>query len=241
MIGADRALADLFGEGIESLHSGLTIEPRRTFPNVGSDLSPPEVFCSSLYQMSDLDPYQTPESSLSDVVHEPTLRETIEGWPLASRWQRLAAALIDALLMGVAAMIFFVPLFIFSSAVRVEGMADVLGTMVVSVAFLAMNSYWMAKDGQTLGKKALGIYMVNYETNRLVPLGDLILKRYLPFWALGLIPILGGIVNLVNVLFIFGLEKRCLHDLTAGTSRHWGMRQRRPRRRDRPSGNRPDR
>jgi hypothetical protein len=34
---------------------------------------------------------------------------------------------------------------------------------------------------------------------------------------LPLVPFLGGLVALVDVLFIFGPSKRCLHDLVAGT------------------------
>ncbi|MDA7643571.1 MAG: hypothetical protein ABF370_10175 [Verrucomicrobiales bacterium] len=44
-----------------------------------------------------------------------------------------------------------------------------------------------------MGKRLLGIYMVCYETNTVLPLGHIILKRYLPFWLLSLIPVFGGL------------------------------------------------
>ena len=31
------------------------------------------------------------------------------------------------------------------------------------------------------------------------------------------LPVIGAILGLVNILFIFGPEKRCLHDYIAGT------------------------
>ena len=69
---------------------------------------------------------------------------------------------------------------------------DVLASVAAWGSFLLINGYWLAKDGQTVGKRLLGIYMVCYETNTVLPLGHVILRRYLPFWLLSLIPVLGG-------------------------------------------------
>ena len=167
--------------------------------------------------MSDLDPYQTPESSLDSARFEQPSVVDAYGWPLASRWQRLGASIIDILIMGSAAVVILVPFILIGDADLSENLVDLIATVVVMVAFLLINGYWMAKDGQTIGKKALGIYMVGYESNRVLPLGAIIVKRYLPFWVMGSIPVIGNIINLINALFIFGQEKRCLHDLTAGT------------------------
>ena len=41
--------------------------------------------------------------------------------------------------------------------------------------------------------------------------------RYLVFSFVNQIPAVGSLINLVNILFIFGKERRCLHDRIAGT------------------------
>ncbi|MNT88741.1 RDD family protein [compost metagenome] len=48
-------------------------------------------------------------------------------------------------------------------------------------------------------------------------LGNLLLKRYLVWWLLAYIPVVGMLVVLVDYLFIFRADRRCLHDLAAGT------------------------
>ena len=47
--------------------------------------------------------------------------------------------------------------------------------------------------------------------------GKLIGLRYLTTWVIGMVPVLGTIYQLVNVLFIFGNDRRCIHDKIAGT------------------------
>ncbi len=41
--------------------------------------------------------------------------------------------------------------------------------------------------------------------------------RYLPTQVIVAIPVVGALYALVDALFIFGAEQRCLHDLIAGT------------------------
>jgi len=47
--------------------------------------------------------------------------------------------------------------------------------------------------------------------------GSKLLLRYLPTSIVASIPIVGGLIVLVDILFIFGSEQRCIHDLIAGT------------------------
>ena len=47
--------------------------------------------------------------------------------------------------------------------------------------------------------------------------GKLIALRYLTTHAIALIPFVDFIYWLVNVLFIFGDDRRCIHDRIAGT------------------------
>ena len=83
--------------------------------------------------------------------------------------------------------------------------------------FMALNSYLLKEYGQTLGKRIVGIAVVGENGQRL-SLQDIILKRYLPFWAAAYLPILGFVITVSNFLAIFrGDKRRCLHDDLAKT------------------------
>jgi uncharacterized RDD family membrane protein YckC len=45
----------------------------------------------------------------------------------------------------------------------------------------------------------------------------IILKRSLPITLFSLIPVIGGLLGLANIGFIFRKDRRCLHDIIAGT------------------------
>jgi uncharacterized RDD family membrane protein YckC len=45
----------------------------------------------------------------------------------------------------------------------------------------------------------------------------LLVLRYLVLGLVTQIPIIGSLAGLVNALFIFGKERRCVHDYMAGT------------------------
>jgi hypothetical protein len=58
--------------------------------------------------------------------------------------------------------------------------------------------------------------IVNARTGSILPVGEILLKRYLPIWIVAMIP-LGGLLILVDVLMIFRQNHRCLHDDIADT------------------------
>ena len=84
------------------------------------------------------------------------------------------------------------------------------------IAVLGFNLYYLHRDGQTLGKKVVGIRILRSDTSP-CELWRVIVLRFLPITLLGAIPLLGPIVSLVDALMIFGEERRCLHDLIADT------------------------
>ncbi|WP_342244458.1 RDD family protein [Pseudomonas sp. OTU5201] len=156
-------------------------------------------------------PYQAPQAELTvSSVAEPLL---------ASRWTRLGAALIDGLIMSVVT----VPVAYFSGtfAAAQQGIEPSLGqqllSLVVGVAvFMLVNGHFLKTYGQTLGKRLLKIAIV--DLNGQVPeLGNLLLKRYLVWWLLAYVPIVGMFLVLVDYLFIFRADRRCLHDRLAAT------------------------
>ncbi len=138
---------------------------------------------------------------------------------LASRWRRLGGALID----GVVMVVIITPIMLISGVLQqtATGQAMSLGQQAAFGAlgfgiFLAVNGYFLFKKGQTIGKMALKMRIVDLNEN-LPAFGKLIVMRYLVFGLIGQIPLIGGLAGLVNVCFIFGKDRRCLHDYLAGT------------------------
>lgn len=154
--------------------------------------------------------------------------------PLAGRGTRLVAAIVDGIIMMV---VFGVPMFLilssFAPQPRVEidpnaGFWEIymasrpsLGTQVVNLViglavFTLVHGYFLATNGQTIGKKMLGIKIVR--TNGSQPtLRYLIGVRILPFWIINLVPGLGIIVAYLDPLMIFRSSRKCLHDDLADT------------------------
>jgi len=80
-----------------------------------------------------------------------------------------------------------------------------------------VNIVLLAREGQTLGKKIVGVRVVRQADGGGAGfVGTWLLRAFVP-GLLAAIPLLGDPFMLVNVLFIFGEERRCLHDLIAGT------------------------
>lgn len=138
---------------------------------------------------------------------------------LASRWKRLGGALIDAVI----SMVILVPLMIvtgvFQRVYRGEGMTtgqQASFFIIGWVIFLILNGYLLAKRGQTIGKVAMKTKIVDLQGN-IPSFGKLLVLRYLVFGLVGQIKVVGSFAGLVNALFIFGEERRCLHDYLAGT------------------------
>jgi len=162
--------------------------------------------------MSDINEYyKPPEANLEQVANN--IQE------LASRGKRLTAAIVDSLI----ALVVSIPLMMYfgvweaimnGSEPQVKHML-IIGAVGI-VAFLTIHGYFLKKYGQTLGKKLLNIYIV--DLNDQVPnFPKLIALRYLPLWFVSYIPVVGSFLPTVDVLFIFRKDRRCVHDLLAGT------------------------
>lgn len=83
--------------------------------------------------------------------------------------------------------------------------------------WLALNGVFLARSGQTIGKKLVGIQIVNVSDGKPAPLARLVIWRYLPMVLVSQIPYVGGVLGIVNVCFIFRQDRRCVHDHIAGT------------------------
>ena len=137
---------------------------------------------------------------------------------LATRWSRLWASILDSLIM----MCFTVPLMYFTGGIDLlmEGrQPDAMYMVGMGIAgivfFVLVNGKFLLESGQSIGKKVLKIKIV--DLNDVLPSKVHLLKRYGLYFGLGQIPVVGQFLSIINILFIFGKEKRCLHDYVGET------------------------
>ena len=138
---------------------------------------------------------------------------------LASRGKRFGGALIDSLL----SVIIVIPVMIFLGIfVQIKErqrifLGQQIGFFMFGILlFLALHGYLIAKHGQTIGKKIVGTKMVDLN-GQLVPLGKIYFLRYFIVSLIIQMPLLGQLFALTDCLFIFRKDKRCIHDIIAGT------------------------
>jgi uncharacterized RDD family membrane protein YckC len=145
--------------------------------------------------------------------------ETSQGSILASRWARLAGSLVD----GIVSMIILGPVMYFTGFWEraMSGEVPILDTIIYGllglVVYLVLNGYLLSKHGQTIGKLVLGTKIISVETNEILPLWKVFVVRYLPLAVLANLPLIGPLIVMIDSLFIFRKDKRCVHDLIAGT------------------------
>lgn len=123
---------------------------------------------------------------------------------LASRGTRLGAAVIDGLIGAVPYGLVVVESL--PSAVRFLGVAALF-------ALVGYQLYSVTTRGQTIGKRLLAIRVVVKETGANGGFVVNVLKRGV---AVGLLNLIPGFF-LVDSLFIFREDRRCVHDFIAGT------------------------
>jgi uncharacterized RDD family membrane protein YckC len=145
--------------------------------------------------------------------------QVIEVEELASRLSRLIASIVDALVM----MVFAMPLyFIFfirygGSLLNSSHFFRIAWIGIPNlVFFIGVNSYFWATRAQSIGKMALGIKIVQIDGER-ATWGRIVGLRIMPMQVLSWIPFIGGLISLVDVLFIFRSNRRCIHDEIART------------------------
>jgi uncharacterized RDD family membrane protein YckC len=169
--------------------------------------------------MSATNPYAAPIADINA-----PLAPVADSLQPAARLARFWATLLDGL-------VYIAPLALLIVAAVAVGAAGkrsggkpfdglVIALLVVAgLAFLgvlAFQAYRLATTGQTLGKKWLGIRIVKMDGSPVNFSTAVMLRGVLP-WLLGGVPYLGVVFSLVNHLFIFRDDRRCIHDLIAGT------------------------
>jgi uncharacterized RDD family membrane protein YckC len=162
--------------------------------------------------MQDSNPYLPPKAN----VHSEPAQDSTQ---LASRKRRLAGAMIDGLIVGGAnsLYIYFTGQFaLLSKGVTLPFAQQALNLLVFAGFFFVINGYLLYKNGQTVGKLILGMKIIRVD-GAPTEIMNLAVFRYVPQWLVTLIPVIGGVFSLIDVLFIFRRDNRCVHDLLAGT------------------------
>ncbi|MEZ6133298.1 MAG: RDD family protein [Pirellulaceae bacterium] len=152
----------------------------------------------------------------------PSSQRDFPGVELASLLSRLAANFVD----GIAIMLAFIVSFLSLALAQATGLiakelspGDVAGAiealciMGFPIAVFCMVQWnLIATRGQSMGKMLLFIRIVNDRGNPPGFVQGVILRDWVRV-LLGLIPFF----NIIDILFIFGESRRCIHDFIAGT------------------------
>ncbi len=138
---------------------------------------------------------------------------------LSSRVDRLLATIVD-IVIGLAVA---VPVSLYTGAYDAVFQGQPLTwslyletTLVGWGWYFLVNSYWLIKSGQTVGKRLLGIRICDFRTEGVPPFWRLLVRIAVPALVAQL-GLAGRLFPTIDVLFIFGKNRRCIHDLIART------------------------
>jgi len=167
-------------------------------------------------QRGEFNPYQPPTF---DEGSQPTPSDDGQ-IALATRWERLGASIIDGLLQ----MALLLPLQIsygvydgFPYLRPRPPLSQLVWGAIAFVVYLALHSYLLSQRGQTIGKRLVGIRIVNFGDREQTPFAKIVVLRQLLIQLVVLVPTVGPFAGLIDMLLIFRKDRRCLHDHIAGT------------------------
>ncbi len=142
----------------------------------------------------------------------------------ASRLSRLGAVLVDGLVgfAPVGAILLMLPMLMLRGGT--SALLILLGiAALTALAVLITQIVLVARRGQTIGKKVLGIRMIT-SGGDIPSIWRVFFLRWLPFVVVAAgvdylfkLRGIGNFVHLVDALLIFQPNRRCLHDLLADT------------------------
>jgi uncharacterized RDD family membrane protein YckC len=155
-------------------------------------------------------PYAPPQARVED------LPEGSGGAELAGRGARLLAVIVD----GIISAAIVIPIWIWGFGRPLFEPMGLLDTALYLLfafgVYLAINGTLLARHGQSIGKRLLGIRIVRNDGSQ-AGLLRLFGLRYAANTTVMMIPLLGLVYALADSLAIFGQQKKCLHDHIADT------------------------
>lgn len=166
--------------------------------------------------MNASNPYAPPRSAVQDITDPTALPEP------ADRGTRLVAHILDAII--VAGMVYVPLLMAGAIAGTAGGVRDevldgvVVGSILGGVALVGfvvwcwLTVQYVARNGQSIAKKLLGIKVVRSDGSR-ASIARIFWLRNVVNTLLSVVPLYG----VVDALFIFGEPRQCVHDKLADT------------------------
>lgn len=162
--------------------------------------------------MSEFNPYAPPTAHVYDVA-APAGAEVIP----ASRLARFGAAMIDSISVAV---LFYGPITFATLSSTTGDPATVLAGVGLGalggLILVALNVVFVARNSQSLGKKLVGLKVVRMDGSH-ASFARILFRRNAINWVLSLVPWLGAVYGIIDVLFIFSSSEQCLHDRIADT------------------------
>jgi uncharacterized RDD family membrane protein YckC len=164
--------------------------------------------------------YAPPQSVIADVAGAATFEK-------ATRASRLGATILDGLIFSAPFTLSYVaiagtlPHAGIYNPVTVWGMmastggAFYLGALI-DLVLIAVTTVLVYRNAQTIGKRLLGIKVARTDGSR-ASLARIFWLRYLLNTVISMVPLLGGLYVIVDILMIFGEQRRCCHDYIADT------------------------
>lgn len=161
--------------------------------------------------MNDNNP--TPDFDLPPSVPSPQIDNT------ASLGKRFAATCIDISIMmfclvPIVQSMGLVELVEKQQAIPVDAQMKLI--IFQLMMFFVLHGFLLQQYGQTIGKRIIGIAIVTLDNQKPAFL-PLILQRYVSQWLMGMVPVLGVLLRLADILFVFRDDRRCIHDWIAKT------------------------
>lgn len=138
----------------------------------------------------------------------------------ADRGARLLAQIIDGLTSLITALPGAALLFFGSAGGNKTGPLVVGGVILICLGLLTLlviQIYLLTTCGQTIGKKLMDIRIVSFDDESNPGFVKAFLLRVFVNGLIGAVPFVGFVYSLVDICFIFRADRRCVHDLIAGT------------------------
>lgn len=156
----------------------------------------------------------------SDITQEP-----IVVYELAERHTRLFAFLLDNFIISLVLIPFMIYNGTFARVMEATEAQEIYQfhpmemygyTVLSAMIYILINLNFLQKYGQTIGKRIFRIRMAT-PLGQVPSLMSLIVRRHLVMIGLKMIPGIGGGIGLADYFMIFYKDRRCLHDMIAGT------------------------
>jgi uncharacterized RDD family membrane protein YckC len=167
--------------------------------------------------------YAPPQSVVADISSSDVPFEK------ATRLSRLGAVLLDVLIFGIPLIPSYATAFrsmVYTRSTAQNYFAFWAGMarsgpwfyvgMLINLGLLALTIVLVYRNGQTIGKKLLGIKVARTDGSR-ASLARIFWLRNVLNSVITAVPFLGPFYTLVDICMIFGEQRRCCHDYIADT------------------------